>query len=314
MLRLPGFTADTSLYRTLAHYRGTAQPRQPETGMIPAQFPFDIATSTLNLTDFARTSALDYVYSDLVRMISPRECCQTCLGSVPCADESCRRQRLHHCTQKCGAEVIGGCDCPPGRVVCHSSRAVGECCRAGEACAEDGCSPPNQICNGRGGCLGKCLPSGCCPPHRIVCNDECCAYAVTACSEEGTCVPCGREGQHPCPGEVPCKGDLHPNIDMLSNQLVCTAFCGHTHQHACRTTYPVPGGVRSRYRCFKHSRLSGSGAANPSNCMCVHNSMNDQENDVSNDSGLCISAGGDGGDKADPPDCDGPECTSKHEG
>ena len=316
MMRLPGFTGQTSLYRTASHYRGIAQPRPSATGMVPAHFPYDLATSPLFMPDRITRSALDFLQSDLVALLSPRTCCRLCLGSIPCADESCRRQRLHTCNRKCGAGVIGGCNCPPGRVVCDSSRAVGECCRDGEVCALDGCSPPNQICNGRGGCLGRCLPGGCCPPHRIVCNDECCAYGVTSCSEDGTCVPCGREGQPACQGPAgpTCKGDLNLNIDMLSNQLVCTAFCGHHHQHACRTTYPVPGGVRSRYRCFKHSKLFATGPANPSNCVCVPNTENDVENDVSNNSGFCISTFPAAGDKADPPDCDGPDCSSKHEG
>jgi hypothetical protein len=100
---------------------------------------------------------------------------------------------------------------------------------------------------------------------------------------------------------------------MLSNRLLCTASCGHNHQHACRTTYRVPGGVRSRYRCFNHSRLFATGPANPSNCVCVPNTINDRENDVSDDSGFCISTFPAPGDIADPPDCDGPDCTSKHE-
>jgi hypothetical protein len=312
-MRMPGFSAETSLYETTAHYRLVAQHGHPGKGIVPAKFPYEFTQGTLYVTDLVSSSLRDFIYSDFLAPVSPRECCRRCVGSFPCADEPCRRQRLHSCSRKCRAEVIGGCGCPPGRAVCNSSRADGECCRAGEVCASNGCFPPNQICKGLGGCLGKCLPSGCCPPHRIVCNNECCAYGVKACSPDGFCVGCGAEGESPCPG-LTCKGDLHLNIDMSSNQLVCTAFCGHNHQHACRTTYPVSGGVRSRYRCFKHSRLSANGPADPSNCICVPNTVNNVENDVSDDSGFCISTFPGAGDVPDPPDCDGPGCSSKHEG
>lgn len=232
---------------------------------------------------------------------SIRECCQDCL-SFPCADEQCRRQISHHCNVKCNSSVIGGCNCPPGRTVCE-----GLCCKPGEVCTLDGCSPPNEVCNNRH-CLGKCLPDGCCPLGHIVCNNRCCELGIRACASDGNCVGCGGEGQIPC-AKMTCKGDLHLNIDMLSNRLICTASCGHSHQPACRTTYPVPGGVRSRYRCFSHSMLSATGPANPSNCICVPNTINDRENDVSDNSGFCISTFPAPGDIADPPDCDEPGCS-----
>jgi hypothetical protein len=310
-MRLPGFSAETSLYKTTTHYSAISRSDQAGEEVTSSQLSMhDLVKSTLYFTHLEGRSWI-HVYGDLLSPISVRECCHRCMA-FPCADESCRRQRLASCNSKCRAEVIGGCNCPPGRVACTSSRFVGECCKPGDQCALDGCSPPNQICNGYGGCLGKCLPTGCCPPHRIVCNNECCAYGVKVCSAEGTCVGCGAEGQAPCPGST-CKGGLHLNID-LSDQLICTASCGHVHQRACRTTYRVPEGIRSRYRCFKNSKLSANGPADPSNCMCVHNSVNDVENDVSDNSGFCISTVHAPGDVPDPPDCDGADCTSKHEG
>ncbi len=248
------------------------------------------------------------VYNDNHRPISIRGCCRQCLSSIPCADESCRRQRSFDCNRQCGADVIGGCECPPGREVCE-----GLCCGSGEVCTLDGCSPPNQVCNNHSGCFGQCLPEGCCPPYRIVCNNHCCAPGVSSCASNGNCVGCGDEGQSPCAG-MTCHGDLHLNIDMRSNRLLCTGSCGHFHQNACRTTYPVPDGVRSRYRCFNHSKLFATGPADPSNCICLPNTINDREGDISDDSGFCISTFSAPGDIPDPPDCDNPDCTSKHEG
>jgi hypothetical protein len=286
-MRLPGFSAETSLYKTNRHYRMIAKFGQVDGSIYP----------TLSINDLVKSS-LDFTYFDGLPPISIRGCCRQCLSSIPCADESCRRQRLGSCTRKCGADVIGGCDCPLGREVCE-----GLCCGAGEVCTLDGCSPPNQVCNNHGGCLGQCLPEGCCPPHRIVCNNHCCEWGVSVCASDGNCVGCGDEGQLPCAG-MTCKRDLNLNLDMLSNRLICTASCGHAHQYACRTKYPVPDGVRSRYRCFNHSKLFATGPADPSNCLCLPNTINDVENDVSDNSGFCISTLPAPGDIADPPDCD----------
>lgn len=307
-MRLPGFSAETSLYKTVGHYRTTGITGPAHESVYPVLAVRDVAHFPFTLWNHTAGRLSDFIYTDLWNVVDARSCCQSCLSSIPCADESCRRQRLSHCSRKCNAESIGGCGCPPGRAVCE-----GLCCRTGEVCTLTGCSPPNQVCNNRGGCLGRCLPDGCCPPHRIVCNNRCCVYGIRSCAADGNCVGCGGEGESPC-GDMTCRGDLHPNIDMLSNRLICTAFCGHVHQNACRTTYRVSGGVRSRYRCFNHSRLFATGPAIPSNCMCVPNTSNDREHDVSDDSGFCISTFPAPGDVADPPDCDGPDCTSKHEG
>lgn len=305
-MSLPGFDAETSLYRTSRHYHTTGAVDQADAAISPALSINDLVRSSLDFIGRGVESLL--VYLDHPVPISVRGCCRQCLSSIPCADESCRRQRSFYCDRQCGAEVIGGCDCPPGRAVCE-----GLCCGPGEVCTLDGCSPPDQVCNNRGGCLGRCLPEGCCPPNHIVCNDRCCAAGISACASDGNCVGCGDEGESPCAG-MTCHGDLHPNIDLLSNQLLCTASCGHFNQNACRTTYAVPDGIRSRYRCFNHSRLFANGPADPSNCLCLPNTSNDSENDVSNDSGFCVSTFPAPGDIPDPPDCDGADCTSKHEG
>lgn len=302
-MNLPGFSAETSLYNTSAYYRTMANFGQAAVSLSSALSINDYTKFSPDLRDLLSRPLVDSIYVDLSPRISARTCCQSCLAKTPCADESCRRQRLSSCTRKCGAEVIGGCACPPDRVVCNSLRADGECCKPGEVCTLDGCSPPNQVCHNRGGCFGRCLPDGCCPPHRIVCNNQCCPWGVTACASDGNCFGCGDEGEPPCTG-MKCKGNLNLNIDMLSNQLICTAQCGHAHQNACRTQYPVPDGVRSRYRCFNHSKLFATGPANPSNCVCVPNTTNDAENDVSDNSGFCISTFPAPGDIADPPDCD----------
>ncbi len=192
-MRLPGFNAETSLYKTRAHYRMIGKFGQADGPIYPS----------LSINDLVRSSP-DFIYDRLEHtdFVSVRACCRDCL-SFPCADESCRRQRAHHCNNKCNAYVIGGCGCPPGRVVCE-----GSCCKPGDVCTLDGCSPPNQVCNNRAGCFGQCLPEGCCPPHRVVCNNHCCDYGWS-CTSEGCCPPgvCCESAECP-PGKFCCGGKI----------------------------------------------------------------------------------------------------------
>jgi hypothetical protein len=230
-----------------------------------------------------------------------------------CEKGACDRQ-THRCFA-CGTQDGTPC-CPPDASQA-TARCVGrylECefnpegfsvsgtCRA---CGSKG-KPPchwgcdmgldirNGLCDICGGKLQLPCDNGCKSPLRV---------------QDGVCrsVPpplqCGDEGQIPC-AEMTCKANLNLNIDMFSNRLICTASCGHVHQYACRTKYAVPDGVRSRYRCFDHSKLFATGPVDPSNCLCVPNTINDVENDVSDNSGFCISTFPAPGDIADPPDCD----------
>jgi len=179
----------------------------------------------------------------------------------------------------CGG--IGQAACMPGRV-CREGVARNNTCVA--------CGGPGQPC-----CSNGCSGGGTCSP------------------EAGfTCAVCGGEGQPVCDNGT-CNGDLHP--DIKGQQVMCTATCGHSHQPACRTQYQVPGGVSSRYRCFGQSQLAATpGPPIAENCSCVPAPSNDRGEDVSDNSGFCLSSQPPAPDRPDPPDCDGSDCTSKHEG
>src|SRR5262249_42495664 len=119
--------------------------------------------------------------------------------------ESCRQQRLYHCSRKCGADVIGGCGCPPGREGCG-----GFCFGAGGKCTLGGCTFPNQVCHNCP-CFGQWLSDGCCPSYRVVCNNRCCE-AGWSCTSEGCCPPgvCCEStvcppGKFCCGGKVCCR-------------------------------------------------------------------------------------------------------------
>jgi len=151
-------------------------------------------------------------------------------------------------------------------------------------------------------CVACGQPGGPCCLGSASCNDG------SSCqSTQGfTCTTlCGVEGGPPC-SNFSCKGDLHTTLDPNGNGLICTSSCGHANQLACCTQYPVSGGVSSRYRCFDHSMLDATpGPPIAENCMCVANAQTNQETDVSDNSGFCISATPPRGDIPDPPDCEG---------
>jgi hypothetical protein len=206
-MSIPEFTAQVSLYRTSNRYRSSGSEcgdLQSGESIVPSDQAYGTINPTFSITDFVKFSP-DFLgrYNDSLGLYNVRDCCTNCLASFPCADESCRRQRLFNCSRKCNAEVIGGCGCPPGRSVCE-----GLCCGPGEVCTLTGCSPPNQVCNNRGGCLGRCLPEGCCPPHRTVCNNHCCEYGWS-CTSEGCCPPgvCCESTACP-PGKFCCGGKI----------------------------------------------------------------------------------------------------------
>ena len=203
-MRLPGFSAETSLYKTSRHYRLIAKFGQAD-GTIYLTLSINaLVKSSLDFIELGTKSSLDLIYFDRPSPISGRECWRQCLGSNPCADESCRRQRGFSCTKKCGPQP-----CPKlGQTRCY----FGECCEPGEVCTLDGCFHPNSVCRDHFGddrlCVGRCLPGGCCPTGNVVCNNQCCGIGWS-CTSEGCCPPgvcC--ETTACAPGKVCCGGKV----------------------------------------------------------------------------------------------------------
>ena len=188
-MRLPGFNAETSLYKSSRHYRMMAKFGNVDGPLYPMASIYDLVY--VDTRDPARIWA------------RIQSCCHDCL-QFPCADEECRRQRAFDCDVKCGADAIGGCGggCPKGRVVCD-----GACCEPGDVCTLDGCASPNAVCNNRI-CFGHCLPEGCCTPDRVVCNNHCCQRGES-CTSEGCCPPgvCCEFTACP-PGKFCCGGKV----------------------------------------------------------------------------------------------------------
>jgi hypothetical protein len=243
-MNIPKFTAQASLYRTSRHYRMTATFDDTYGTMYPAfsitdfvkispDFLDPIVSVNLSITDFVKISP-DFL--DPIVSLNPRVCCRNCLASFPCADESCRRQRLSFCTHECDAYHIGGCACPPGRTVCE-----GQCCGEGEVCTTDGCCSPNQACNNR--CCGygeKCTPVGCCLWDSVVCGGRCCPPG-TKCCPGGICCPAGTQccgGGYCAHGRKCCQ-----NKWCCSQGTTCASDGCHGPPSGKQTirTRPLPG-------------------------------------------------------------------------
>ena len=200
-MRLPGFNAETSLYKTSRHYRMTGKFGQAYGTIYPTLSISNLFKTSLAFIDLISTSLGDSFYVDRPSPISVKGCWRQCLGSIPCADESCRRQRDFSCTRKCGPVPCS----KPGQTPCH----FGRCCEAGEVCTLDGCFHPNSVCRDVYGddrlCLGRCLPSGCCPTGNVVCNNRCCEIGWS-CTSAGCCPPGVCCESTACPPDKFCCG------------------------------------------------------------------------------------------------------------
>jgi hypothetical protein len=213
-MSLPAFTADQSLGPDAGYYRSSGRFASTGGAVWPAQ----------SLAGFATLIGDHGVDFGIYAPISTRECCADCLSRCFCADEPCRRQCRSSCTQKCRAQAIGSCGCPPDRVVCHD-----RCCGPGELCTDDGCSPPNQVCFNRRCESGeRCTSAGCCPIGNAVCNNRCCPSGWS-CGPEGCCPP----GQ--CCTSAPCP----PGKYCCASRLCCPSGSD------CRLVYGT-----AEYGCF----------------------------------------------------------------
>lgn len=216
-MNMPGFSADSSLYKTTNLYCKIGNFGRAKEAVNPM----------FSLKEFVEISP-DYfrfgpaVQRELNAYVSKRACCQNCMN-FPCADEQCRRQLLSYCSTKCKAQDIGGCGCPPDRAACE-----GLCCRAGEVCTLDGCADPASVClNRRCGPEERCTPAGCCKLDNVFCKDRCCPSGWT-CSSEGCCppgvccesTPCAA-GKFCCGGQVCCQNGAECRVVHGTSHYGC---------------------------------------------------------------------------------------------
>jgi len=285
-MNTPGFTAETSLYKTSRHYRlsilgpGDLPPTQT---IVPADLgPQDQEACNTCLETCAETAvACSAVWAGVGGF--------TCFWCPPCCVAA--GVGLAGCAAAAAScEAI--CHLPGGSKCCPTFCRLGKCCGRGEECVDDydrggpgaraGCCPRGQsVCGGKcclpgDKCCGDaCCPAGfncqqgvCCPPDKpAVCNGICCAGP---CDQNGTCCesPGYMCGGKCCFGEC-CNGqccDLgqhcHPTLGICCSNI-CGPSCCPEGQFCLNPTLGTCGQCApGEHACFGEPRCCPDG----SNC------------------------------------------------
>jgi hypothetical protein len=168
-MRLPGFNASSSLYRTSSHYRIAVGGEKDlgTTGIPPlAASPFPSRPEVIQ--------PFPHVLCQPCEVEQSGQCtryCVFCPGPYP--DERCTAAFLPCAASECCAPGQDPCYvsgksqfcCPPGRSCCDPETNF--CCPPGQSC----CDPDNKVCcpPGQSCCYGVC-----CPPGQA-CFNGCCA-------------------------------------------------------------------------------------------------------------------------------------------
>jgi hypothetical protein len=217
-MRLPGFAAESTLYRTKAHYKmAVGDVRDsPNTG-----FPGQPAAVTLS----------SQVVPGVVGPF-PNVLCE------PCAlDQSgeCTRYCVHcptpYPSEECWSSFTP-CDdsecCQAGQNPCYVPGKSQFCCPSGQSC----CDPATNFCCPNPG-ESCCNPATkfCCPSQQTPCcsaeTNLCCAPGELCCDPGNLCCPAGNIccGGGCCPHQC-CGGDTCTNLETDPlNCGLCTLVC-----------------------------------------------------------------------------------------
>lgn len=249
---LPGFAAESALYRTSLHYKMGAVAIPPQPGapaLLPGQplpaapigpFPnvlcqpcsLDQSGHCTQYCVFCPGPIPDPRCHVVIAPCTASECCPA--GQSPCYVSG---KKQHCCPGTCCDPLTNFC-CPPERPVCcdpvkqvccppGQSCCFGVCCPAGTNCCGGICCPSGQC-----GCNGACCPTGqccngvCCPPGQCGCNGSCCP-AGQCCN--GVCCPPGQSCSNGicCPtGQVNCSNSCVDLSTDSQNCGSCASACG----------------------------------------------------------------------------------------
>ena len=216
-MTMPGFSAETSLYRTSIQYSSTWVLVQAG-GAMPQLF--------CRVTDCPCQYEQCRKAGGTVVPGPQPPCFYTCEVKPGCTcktGETCCNPFTNFC-------------CPPGETCCNPETKF--CCRQGQTpCCAPGrnfCCPPGQLC---------CDPENnvCCPTGTVCCGGGCCAPPHQCCGTSCTDIKtdpvncgfcgnvCGRDqicanGQCVCPpGLAPCLGGC---VDLRADSFNC-GTCGN---------------------------------------------------------------------------------------
>ena len=246
-MKMPGFTAQSSLYKTTTPYRTIGNLEQGDGVICPAQLTTKEKACVDRCMDACIKAGIEASPPDVPIAILRDECYPICLTRCeflppPCPPDTklCGRtgkrpeccptsHKCCHVLNEIGTGYTLSC-CPPGQEccfpfgcyapeeyqctrdgLCPKDRVVCQerCCGPGEVCTQDGCAPPEQTCNGRRCAPGdQCTIEGCCPQNKTVSNNHCCDKDWSWSTQYGKCCRPGECCEFaPCPDGKYCCGN-----------------------------------------------------------------------------------------------------------
>ncbi len=279
-MNIPGFSAETSLYKTSRHYRVSGRFDQADGDIYPALSISDILRSSINYIDVVAKSSRDL--SDFIYVNSPfpliacgalgKACCRapTASQNVPAFGPlvSCQHGlgcdiTTNRCVSTCGGPGQVCCDgpetrapkwTPDGKLYSPNSRNLREMCDAGVC---DRQTHRCVTCGTRDG--GACCSSDAAQAtprcfrdartgNRLVCIDR------WAGDVGGMCVECGKLDQPKCKtaGEAPCDDGF---VERESDGI-CVP-CGWTGLPTCPIGEPCRDGRSVPNRSFSQCIPAG---------------------------------------------------------
>ena len=215
-MRLPGFNASSSLYRTSSHYGiAVGGNNDPATIGIQPLAVSPVASPRQLLPEVIQP--FPHVLCQPCSVDQSGQCTKYCVFCPdPFPDERCRASFLPCSASECcpaGQEpcYVGGTNkfcCPPGQTCCDPETHF--CCPLWHSCCDAEsklCCPPFQSC-----CFDVCCPTGtdccgslCCPTGQC-CNGVCCPTGQSCCN--GLCCPTGQCCSGACCPTGPCCNDV----------------------------------------------------------------------------------------------------------
>ena len=231
-MRLPGFGAESTLYRTSVYYK-MAVGGENASGTVgiprPAAAPALLPGQALPAAVIGPFPNVLCQPCSLGQNGRCTKICVFCPGPIP--DERCKSVIVPCAVSDC---------CPPGQGPCYVSGKSRFCCPAGRSCCNpetNFCCPPGQSCCDpvkKVCCTGACCFGVCCPPGAACCGGICCPSGQCGCNGvccptgqccNGVCCPPGQCGCNGlcCPTGQCCNGVCCPPGQSCSNGLCCPA-------------------------------------------------------------------------------------------
>jgi len=274
-MNIPGFSAETSLYRTSGHYRMIGKFGQVGATIHPTLSINDFVKSSLTLTDLVDKYSLGVIYLDRP---SPflrcgalgKACCHapTASQNVPAFGPlvSCQQGlgcdiTIGKCVSSCGGTGQVCCDGPEtralkwtadGKVYSPNFWNMREMCEAGvcdkqtHRCITCGTHDGGPCCSSDAAqATARCFRDAK-TGNRLVCIDR------WAGDTGGICVECGKSGQPKCltAGEAPCDDGL------VERDGICV-LCGWAGLPTCDRGEPCRDGRSVPNRSFSECLPAG---------------------------------------------------------